>query len=316
RKQKLTGNVNWNNTLPYVILGGITIDTTATLTINRGCRIYLHADAPFIVDGTLKVNGTKQDSVVFRGDRLDPDYKDLPASWPGIIFRRSSKDNVLKFCQLLNAYQGLVLESPAPNSNPKLTLSQSRLDNIYDAGILSVNSSIAADNCLISNCGSNVVLVLGGNYNFTHCTIASYSNNYFSHTNPSFLLTNFVAQGNTFITANLTAVLRNNIIWGDFGNVENELFIAKQGTTQFNVLLENNLYKAILDPVNVTATNNIKNQPPQFDSINVGKRIFNFHFNNSSSSPAINKGIATPFPRDLDDRPRAVGLPDIGCYEK
>jgi hypothetical protein len=79
---QLTGNNTWNNTLPYVILGGIDIDTDATLTVEKGTRIYLHANAPFLVDGTLIVNGTKQDSVIFNGDRLDPDYRDLPASWP------------------------------------------------------------------------------------------------------------------------------------------------------------------------------------------------------------------------------------------
>src|SRR5574337_1379997 len=35
----------WNNDLPYVILGRLTVDTNATLTINKGCQIYSHADA-------------------------------------------------------------------------------------------------------------------------------------------------------------------------------------------------------------------------------------------------------------------------------
>src|SRR5207344_1994342 len=73
RNRTLTGNVTWKNDLPYVILGGLQIDTTASLTIDRGCRIYLHADAPIIVDGTLEVLGEKFDStrVYFQGDRLD-----------------------------------------------------------------------------------------------------------------------------------------------------------------------------------------------------------------------------------------------------
>jgi hypothetical protein len=92
----LTGNVVWTNTLPFVILKSIRIDTTATLTIQPGCKIYSHADAPFIVDGTLIINGTKNNEVVFAGDRLDNDYKDLPAGWPGIYFRGESKNNALK----------------------------------------------------------------------------------------------------------------------------------------------------------------------------------------------------------------------------
>src|SRR5690606_1985244 len=66
-KQTLTGNVSWNNTLPYVILGGIRIDSTAHLTISAGAKIYLHADAPFLVDGTLTVNGSAEERVTFSG---------------------------------------------------------------------------------------------------------------------------------------------------------------------------------------------------------------------------------------------------------
>ena len=32
--------------------------------------------------------------------------------------------------------------------------------------------------------------------------------------------------------------------------------------------------------------------------------------------PGINAGVATGFLKDLDDKNRNVGLPDMGCYEK
>jgi len=91
----ITSDTTWKNDLPYVILGGVQVDTSVILTIDPGCRIYSHADAPFLVDGTLIINGTKQDSVIFTGDRLDAGYANLPASWPGIYFRANSINNVL-----------------------------------------------------------------------------------------------------------------------------------------------------------------------------------------------------------------------------
>lgn len=96
----------WNNDLPYVILGRLTVDTNATLIINKGCQIYSHADAPFIVNGTLQVNGEQYDStrVVFTGDRLDEPYKNFPASYPGIIFTDPSRNNVLNYAIIKNAY--------------------------------------------------------------------------------------------------------------------------------------------------------------------------------------------------------------------
>ena len=316
RNRVITGNTVWTNNLPYVILGSIRVDTTATLTIQAGTRIYSHADAPFIVDGTLIINGTKTDSVVFAGDRLDPDYKDLPAGWPGIYFRGSSKNNVMKFAIIKNAYQAVVVEQPSLNLNPKLILHQCIIDNAWDAGILSVNSSMQADNCLISNCGTNIALTYGGDYTITHCTVAGYSNAFVTHKNPVLVVNNFLAQGAGTLTANLNAVFRNCIFWGDGGFINDEISVTKQGATTFSVLFDKNLYKVATDPTNSVLTGNIKNQDPSFDSIEVFKRIFNFHITKNSAAPGIDKGAVTSFPKDLDDKNRNVGLPDIGCYEK
>ena len=312
----ITGNVAWTNNLPYVILGSIRIDTTASLTIQPGCRIYSHADAPFIVDGTLTVTGTKTDNVVFTGDRLDDLYKDLPASWPGIYFRGSSKNNVMTFAVVKNAYQAVVIEKPSVNANPKLAMHQCIVDNAFDAGVFCVNSSLTADNSLVSNCGSNIILSYGGNYNFTHCTVASYSGNYLTHKNPVLNVSNFALQGGATVTADLNAVFRNSIFWGDEGIVTNEVIVNKQGPNSFTVLFEKNIYRVQNDPANSTLTGNIKNQDPSFDSIDVNKRIYNFRIINNAGAPGINAGIVTGFLKDLDDKNRNVGLPDIGCYEK
>ncbi|MEP6595122.1 MAG: hypothetical protein ABJA71_04205 [Ginsengibacter sp.] len=314
--RRVSGNVSFTKDLPYVILGGLLVDSTAILTFEPGTKIYLHADAPIIVDGTLIVNGTKQENVIFNGDRLDPDYKDLPASWPGIYFRENSQNSTLQFTVIKNAYRGLIALGLSTSAFPKLKISQCIIDNIYDAGILGINTTIYADNSLISNCGSNVLLAYGGNYMFTHCTVASYGNIFTQHKDPVLQVYNFVKQDNQIITADLTAGFTNCIFWGDGGNVEDEVVAKKEGTTKFEVTFDRVLYKALNDPVNVLFNQSIKNQDPLFDSVNTSKFQFDFHFNHLNS-PAIDNGIATPFPKDLDDRPRINGLlPDIGCYEK
>ncbi|MGZ8549890.1 MAG: hypothetical protein ACXWV2_04475, partial [Chitinophagaceae bacterium] len=155
RNKEVITNETWTNDLPYVIQGYLYVDVNQTLTIEKGCRIYVHADAPIIVDGTLKVNGEKDtiSRVYFRGDRLDDPYKDFPAAWPGIYFRTNSKDNVLNYAVINNSFQAIAVQDPSPNANPKLTLNECVIDNSYDAGIIALNSSIRATNCLISNCG-------------------------------------------------------------------------------------------------------------------------------------------------------------------
>lgn len=310
RNTRITRNTTWNNNLPYIILGGVLVDSGVVLTINKGSRIYVHADAPMIVNGSLKVNGERFDStrVVFRGDRLDDPYRDFPGSWPGIYFSPSSKDNILNYAIVKNAYQGIITQLPATDGNYKVTLNQCIIDNIYDAGILSIASSIKAVNCLISNCGSNIAIGSGGLYDFNSCTVVSYGNAYLAHKSPVLSVSNSNDQGQL---NNLTAVFRNCIFWGEGGIVDNEIVIDKKVTAS-GITFENILYKGKEKLAN--ASNSIMNEPPQFDSIDVSKRYFNFHLQNSS--PAKDKGLVnTLVPIDLDGNQR-TGLPDIGCYNK
>lgn len=315
KNKKITGTENWNNTLPYVILGGLQVDTNAVLNIGEGTKVYVHADAPFLVDGTLKTTGTKNLPIIFSGDRTDADYKDLPASWPGIFFRNTSKDNSLKHTTIKNAYQGIIAQGLSTTANPKVIISQCIIDNIYDAGLLAINSEIHVDNTLISNCGSNVLLTLGGNYRFVNCTVASYGNRYFDHKNPVLQVTDFINQDGVILSAPLQAFFQNSIFWGDAGSVDNEIVVSKKGTGLFSVQFDHVLYKVKDDPNPATFTNFIKNVSPLFDSINVSKNIYDFHFSKNSGAPAINAGTPTPFLYDLDDKLRGA-QPDIGCYER
>ncbi len=312
----ITGNTTWTNTLPYVILGGLQVDTNAMLTIQQGTKVYMHADAPILVDGTLKVTGNRYDStrVYFGSDRLDYPYSEFPGSWPGIYFRGVSKDNMLQYAVLRNAYQAIVAELPSVNANPKLTINECIVDNAYDIGVYGIQSSITATNCLVSNCGKGVALTLGGNYQFTHCTMAAVSNNYITHKDPVLYVSDYTLQGTTVLTANLTATFTNCIAWGANGIVDDEVVVGKQGSGTFSVGFSNCLWKVKNNPANIASSNIIANQDPLFDSLDVQNRVFNFRL--KDASPAINKGIATGVTIDLDGNPRPVGLPDIGCYEK
>ncbi len=315
RNNLLSGTHTWTPELPYVILGGIQVDTNSILTIEKGTRVYLHADAPFIVDGTLIVNGTKNDSVIFTGDRLDKDYRDLPASWPGIYFRQTSINNMFTNAIIKNAYQGIVADQPSSNGSPKLTLRECIIDNMYEAGLSGLSSSINAENCLITNCGINILLIRGGEYNFTHCTAASYSNIYIPHKNPVLYVNNWDSTNNTLFTFNLNAKFINNIFWSDEGtSVENEVVISKRGTNIFNVDMDNNIYKAIAEPTFATLSNNLRNEDPLFDSVDVGAGYYDFHIN-KYPSPAVNAGLQVNVFKDLDGKARNQP-PDIGCYEK
>lgn len=313
RNQNITSNSTWNNDLPFVILGNLSVDSNVSLTINKGCKIYSHANAPFIVNGTLEINGEVYDStrVIFQGDRLDPGYNDLPAAWPGIYFTGSSVNNTLTYAVIKNAYQGIITVSTR-NVNPKISLNQCIIDNIYDAGIISIASSIKAVNCLISNCGSNISIAGGGSYSFNHCTVASYANTYIDHKNPVLSISNAYNQTQTLA---LAAHFENCIFYGEGGTVENEIVIDKKTSANpFDVTFQNVLYKNKDNATDELFTSSIKNQLPEFDSIDAGKRNFNFHL--KPTSPAIHAGIPTGVTIDLDGKIRELSKPDLGCYEQ
>jgi hypothetical protein len=309
RNTRVTKDSSWNNDLPIVILDGVTVNPNVALTINKGTRVFFHADAPMIVHGTLKVDGEKFDStkVTFAGDRLDQYYRDFPGSWPGIYFSPTSKNNVLTHAILKNGYQAIITEGLT--SSPKIALNECIIDNIYDVGILAVNSSITARNCLISNCGNNIALG-GGDYNFNHCTVASYGNLYLDHKKPVLFLSR---SGRS-----LRALFRNCIFWGEGGTVDNEIQ-ADTSVKAGDVTFDHILYKAKNDPV-ANFINSNKNTPPLFDSINTNRRIFDFRINRKNSLAVINKGTLNQFvPFDLDGKQRPGTIanpPDLGCYEK
>lgn len=311
RSRVITGNEVWNNDKPYVIIGGLEIAPNAKLTINKGCQIFAHADAPLIVNGSLQVLGEKWDStrVMFTGDRLDEPYKNYPASWPGIFLNGSSKDNVFKYAVVKNAYQAIVVQSPSSNNNAKLTLSETIIDNAYDAGLLGANTSIKAQNVLINNSGKNLVLVSGGNYEFNHCTVTAFSNYLMPHKDPLLTLSDYF---NESAPNSLSAVFRNCIFWGDGGQVDHEVQVLKKGNA-FNVQFNNILWKQKEIPANTIITN-ASSEDPLFETPNTEKNSYDLRL--KENSPALNKGINTSITLDLDGNKRPVGAPDLGAYEK
>lgn len=310
RNKKITSAETWNNDLPYVILDRLTVDTNALLTINKGCRIYMHADAPFIVHGSLQVNGEKWDStrVVFASDRLDQPYRDFPGSYPGIYFTDASRNNLISYGIIKNAYQAIVASETVPGT--KLTLNETIIDNAYEAGLTGINTNINARNLLVSNCGKDLILA-GGSYNFVHCTAVAFSNAFIQHKDPVLLLSNY-ANGNAYP---LAAVFRNCIFWGeDNGIVPGEVKLLKQGAFIPNLVFDQVLWRVDATPQNSTITGAINNQDPLFDSVNTSQRHFSFRLR--AASPAKDKGVNTTTAIDLDGNPRPFGLPDLGAYER
>ncbi len=310
RNAAVTKDTVWTNDLPVVVLGALTVNQGRTLTINKGVRIYCHADGAIKVNGTLNALGDKgsDERIIFRGDRLDDYYKKLPGSWPGITFGQSSINNQLNYTSIFNATNAVTVDNPALNNNPKLYMNQCIIDNASGAGIFSVYSSINAINCLISNCGSDIQLAAGGNYNFTHCTVVGYNTTFVFHESPVLSIGNSDDNNLQFpLNANFT----NCIFYGDEGFVADEIITQKTGGTLWDLSFENVIYRAT-GTIDAVFAYSSQNTDPAFVNIDYTNNYFDFHL--QPGSPGVNAGKASAVTKDLDGNLRD-GNPDIGCYE-
>ncbi len=312
----ISSNTNWDNSLPYVLIGPFTIEENTTLSISKGTRIYVHADAPILVKGSLQAEGdtAQTDRVVFTGDRLDQPYAGFPASWPGIYFTNTSHTNRFVYTNIGNAYQAVVLEGRESVGEYKLEMDQVIIDNAFDAGLLSINSSVRANNLLISNCGKNLQIGGGGKYSFNHATLAAYSNNLIVHKDPVVLISNSVLVNGNPVQAALEAVFRNSIIWSGGGIVENEMVALREGTQPYLVRFETGIWKMSQPVQHIEVVDTETNLDPQFELLEPGSGSYNFRL--KDTSPAIDRGIITGTTLDLDGKKRPVGMPDLGAYEK
>jgi len=302
----------WLNDKPHVIYGCCVVDTDSTLIIPEGSKIYLAPNAElWVYDGaTLKVNGSLSNPVWFQGSRLDIAYRDTPGQWGKIWLWGGSKDNEINYALIRNGSIGLKVDTVV-NANPTLKLNNTIIENMSVAGIYAQGAKIKASNTIIANCGQYaVILSIGGNYEFLHCTLGNYWNETYRKT-PSLVLNNYYIDNLDRLQLRPleNAYFGNCII---YGNNEEELLLDKNANAVFNFKFENCLLKTKLNTSNTTNYVLCKiNQDPMFSNseINDLKLL--------AGSPAIGSGssaIGALVPFDLLGKPRGSN-PNMGVYE-
>jgi len=312
---KVLCDMTWTNDKPYVIYNSILVDSNCTLTINQGVQVYTHSNAGLFVDGTLIVNGTVDDPVVFQGDRLESYYDDIPGQWYGIFILRGSTGSVIDHALIKNAFYGVSAGSFSnPDLNqftlanaPDVLIKRTVIQNMSYTGIFGFKSNITAENTLIYNCvkhGSQ--LAFGGTYAFTHVTMVNNGLTGIDHGEATLALGNFAEDESVHYKEDLNATFTNCII---SGSLDEELEYSDDNIAQFNYLFENCLLKT---EMNVSAAEYIaiiKNQDPIFQD----ELEDDYHL--QLGSPCRNAGKLTFVLDDLDDVARSDGAPDIGAYE-
>jgi len=172
-------DTTWTADLPVVVYGYAVVDSTGSLTINAGSHIYFHKGSGLWIykGGSLKVLGTLEEPVYFESDRLESFYQDLPGQWDRIWINEGAVDNVINYAVIRNGFIGIQAETLQEFMGNQLNLTNTIIENMSGAGILTRYYLIASYNCVIANCGQYAVaLTLGGAYDFRQTTIANYWN--------------------------------------------------------------------------------------------------------------------------------------------
>jgi len=74
----IRNDTTWTNSKPFLVYNSMLVDSGVTLNILSGTKIYFHKDSRLYVLGTLLANGNKGEPIIFRNDRLEHWYDDVP----------------------------------------------------------------------------------------------------------------------------------------------------------------------------------------------------------------------------------------------
>ncbi|HNS18716.1 MAG TPA: hypothetical protein PKH94_07250 [Bacteroidales bacterium] len=313
----------WANDKPHVVYGFVIIDSSYSLTIQPGSRVYFHKDAILAVanEATLKIAGTFDAPVTFQGDRLDEDLQELPGQWGTIWLTAGSKNNEIDHAIIRNAVIGIRVDTLGSSPQPTLKLSNTQILNMSGYGLQALGSHVVAANCVIANCAETAVFLgIGGTYDFRHCTIGNYYP-YTARQTASLVLTNFylllddMGHVKDTIARDLNQAYFGNCIV--YGNKTEEIALASTSLAQFNYLFDHCLLRTtrIADPFIAGC---VFNEDPLFSDYET-----NDYTLDTILSPAVDAGLmdiintsVLNLVNDLNNNNRTLdGKPDLGAYE-
>lgn len=320
-KNEILKTQTWQADKPYLIYGDVTVDTLETLTLSPGTVIYMHKLANLIVKGTLVAESDLTTPVTIQGDRLDQDFKNIPGQWGGVYLRPGSKNNKLNYVIIKNGTTGIQLGDYYDSSTPDLDISNSIIKSMSYNSLLAVGARIKAVNCVIADAALYSCCLVGGDYEFYHCTLANYygdgdvwGNVSRQFSSATLSISNYFMDTTAQVTIPLAkANFYNSIIYGDY---DDEIQLSQKDGVSFNYKFSHCLLKSELLTRKASASLDtvILNKSPEF------KMKYANYLELDTLSAAKDTGalwIGRMYPLDLKKTDRtADGHPDLGAYER
>lgn len=302
----------WLNDKPHLIYGASFIDE-GTLDIQAGAKVYMHKNAIlFNSKGTLNVNGELGKEVVFQGDRLEIEYRNIPGQYYGIYFD-SARPSLINYAIIKNGTNGIHLFSTNSENSPTdytLTIKNSKIANNSSNGMLIYyGARVKAENCIIAKNGSfGLLVLLSGGFNFNHCDILGFHED--AKDEALAIVNHFVIDGVTNVGSINEGIIRNSII---YGFLDSEIIFDTIGNTP-GVNLNFDIQRCLIKKDSIGkdsfySNDNIWNINPMFYTVS------DYGFPISINSPL--KGLGDPnFPTSTGTNIEGLVIspPNIGAY--
>lgn len=316
---------------PYLIYDSLVVASGCNLHIESGTRLYFTNNAEMQVYGRIEAMGTADSLIVFRGARTDHMFDYLPydrltAQWGGITLHESSTDNIFVHCDIHSGTYGLRAKS-TNSDDQKITMRSSQIHNVDNDALQITSCKASFDNSLFTNAGGHCVNILGGQLEFTHCTMANFFPwksergvavniaNYIEEENTVYPLyyanfTNCIITGSKNDELTSTIVTENDTAdWSEYGHF---IFTHSVINSWTNAREPDSLHFAHIvwehkDSTAYSSTN--------FRTIDHDNFIYDFHLDSLSVARGVGKYMDTMV-HDKDGEPRHKDGPtDAGCYQ-
>ena len=320
--------LHFTNEKPYVIYGYAGIAQDKTLILDAGARLHFHENSGIIIGngGRIEANGNLstdpkllENQIILEGDRLEPEYADVPGQWGTIWFTPGSTGK-LNHVTIKNNNLGILADGNTGNTETDLILQNVQIYNSALIGLYGITASIEGENVVIGNSGiSNLWIRLGGSYKFTHSTFANYWNRSFRNT-PAVQIDNYMETADALLNADLLqADFVNCII---FGNKSEELSLTPLAAADFNFSFRNSLIRfddrfdefSALPQYDFTNVSRYQNNTISEDPIFKNTKInaYTIGLNSAARSLGSEAG-AIQVPLDITGENRS-STPDAGAY--
>jgi hypothetical protein len=133
---------------PYLVYNSVMVDSGRVLQIEPGVRLHFHRNSGLYVAGSIIVNGSFDQPVIFEGSRTETSYSNIPGQWEGVIIMPGSRNNQFLNLRIRNAVNGIIVKTEGEIEVPVLSLANTRIENMTYAGLFIRNTGVYAYNTI------------------------------------------------------------------------------------------------------------------------------------------------------------------------